>query len=198
MGSDSLSCSSEQTDNGVLFVHMGTINQFTGITNDTRMKTLKVNKESLFLELISLKINPQYLINSRTEVRTRLINPFTGSQFPDATKNILYHAYEIFHLIDEYKILPDLYVSIERQQHGVIMQISSNKDVVLKWFQGTERKEKMEIMPLEPMDLSFAELVEIFESENYLNTRYFLPTNNCQIFLKRLNHTIDEKCEKEN
>jgi hypothetical protein len=46
----------------------------------------------------------------------------------------------------------------------------------------------MEIMPLEPMDISFAELVEIFESENYLNTRYFLPTNNCQIILKRLEH----------
>ena len=193
-------CHSEETAEGLLLVHTGEINPVTGVTDDSRMETRTIKQKEIFMEFHRMNIHPVYWINSRTEIRSRLINSLTHSQFPDVVENILpvYHAYEIFHLVDENQMFPDMYVSIERQQIGIIMQISSIRDVVLKKLKGYERQGQITEMAVKSVEnFTFDQLIEIFAREKYLKTRYSLFSNNCQMFIKNLNHVIDSVINEE-
>jgi len=175
-----------------LLVYMGIINKVTGKTDDENMKNFTVNKKHIFTELHRLNIFPNYWIKSRIEVRTRLKIPWTDLEFPYATRKWAYHTFEIFHLVDEDGPLPDLFLSIERQQIGVVMQVSSNEETVKNWFRGEKREETMDVMHREDVGIRLTQFIERLNRKNYLSTTYCLVTNNCQQLRKKLNQDLDE------
>jgi hypothetical protein len=128
----------------------------------------------------------------------RLINPIYHEPFSDRTAElapVLHHAFLVFQLVDENNRLPTLYVSIERQRGGILMQASCNENNVLK-LEGSPRQGDMSKLDPEPIDISFIELTEILNRENYLETSYNLAFNNCQLFVKNINRVIDEEMSR--
>ena len=198
-----ISSSSEDASDshqGKLLLYMGKMDPLTGYTDDVNLETIKVDHNRIFQEMVGLNINPLYWVRSREEIHTRLINPISHEQYSDRTAEIapiLHHAFLIFHLINENNNLPNLYVSMERQRNGIIMQVSCEKETVLK-LQGIPRQGDMTKLEQKPMDLSFLQLTEILYRENYLDTTYNLAMNNCQVFVKNINRVIDEEMNRLN
>ena len=128
----SLSCHSEETEEGVLLVYSGEINPIRGVTDDSRMETIAVNQDpsNTFVGPISDHVGPtkvcylgkSFFLISKNEYKSAVLHKFENRnkdsfgeshfQFQNVAEKILYYAYEIFHLVVENQMLSDIYISI--------------------------------------------------------------------------------------
>ena len=183
----SSSCGSNQTGEDFLFLCMGPIDAITGFKDDRNMETVSMERNDLHAEFHLLNVNPHYRITSSVQVRTRVL----ARHMPGpGTKDILYHALEVFHLVDENETgdkLPDMYMSIERQKMGIIMQLSTNQSMVKDHFQGLKRQESLKEMPLEIVGMSFSQVTEVLRTSDILYS-----SRNYKQFLSRFNKLMEE------
>lgn len=148
-----------------------------GTTNDIPGVELVLEPEDLFQFLCTGRINPQADV---VEFKT---------YHTPSTRKIMHPAFNVFKILDG---KTNLYISVERQVKGVVVQTSSNEKFVLKKLLGVSRcdAKDLNLQCTKKVRLSVENLIRILTDEDFLDKPYSLLTNNSQQFVQKLNHLV--------